>query len=142
MRAVPWVVGVVALMTIGCARQAARADGSLAGTSWQLVKFEGGDGSTLTPDDGSKYTIAFAPDGRVSARLDCNRGSGTWRSEGANHLELGQLALTRAMCPPGSLHDQIARQWGYIRSYVLRNGHLYLSLMADGGIYEYEPLRR
>jgi len=24
---------------------------SLEGTSWQLVKFQGGDGTTLTPDD-------------------------------------------------------------------------------------------
>jgi para-nitrobenzyl esterase len=27
----------------------------------------------------------------------------------------------------------------YVRSYVIRNGHLFLSLMADGGIYEFEP---
>ena len=57
-------------------------------------------------------------------------------------LELGPLALTRAACPPGSLHDQIVRQWPYVRSYILKEGRLYLSLMADGGIYEYEPLPR
>ena len=50
------------------------------------------------------------------------------------------LALTRAACPPGSLHDQIVKQWGNIRSYVLKDGHLFLSLMADGGIYEFEPI--
>ncbi len=27
-----------------------------------------------------------------------------------------------------------------VRSYVLKDGHLFLSLMADGGIYEYEPM--
>ncbi len=43
------------------------------------------------------------------------------------------------MCPPGSLHDQIVKQWGNIRSYVMKDGHLFLSLMADGGIYEFEP---
>jgi para-nitrobenzyl esterase len=32
------------------------------------------------------------------------------------------------------------KQWGFIRSYVIRDGHLCLSLMADGGIYEFEPL--
>jgi para-nitrobenzyl esterase len=45
------------------------------------------------------------------------------------------------MCPPGSLHDQIVREWGYIRSYVLEDGHLFLALMADGGIYELEPTK-
>ena len=57
-------------------------------------------------------------------------------------LQFGPLALTRAMCPPGSLHDQIVKHWPYIRSYVVRNGHLFLALMADGGIYEFEPLER
>ena len=112
---------------------------ALAGTSWQLVRFQGGDGTTLMPDSRAKYTIAFGTDGRVNIRIDCNRGSGTWRSAGANQLEFGPLALTRMMCPPGSLHDRIARHWPYVRSYIIRNGHLFLSLMADGGIYEFEP---
>jgi heat shock protein HslJ len=111
----------------------------LAGTSWRLVKFEGGDGLTLTPDDKGKYTVAFGTDGRVSARIDCNRGSGTWTSSAPSQLEFGPLALTRAMCPPGSLHDRIVKHWPYFRSYVLKDGHLFLSLMADGGIYELEP---
>lgn len=112
----------------------------LGGTSWRLVQFEGGDGTTLKPDDPAKYTIAFGSDGRLSARIDCNRGTSTWKSAAPSHLELGPLALTRAMCPPGSLHDQIVKQWPYVRSYVMKDGHLFVSLMADGGIYEFEPL--
>jgi putative lipoprotein len=65
---------------------------------------------------------------------------GTWKSSGPPQLEFGPLALTRAMCPPGSLHDQIVRQWPYVRSYVMRDDHLFVSLMADGGIYEFEPM--
>ena len=42
------------------------------------------------------------------------------------------------MCPPESLHDRIVRDWEYVRSYVIQDGHLFLALMADGGIYEYE----
>lgn len=118
----------------------AAGSSELAGTSWRLVGFEGGDGATLIPDERSKYTFAFSADGTVAVRLDCNRGRGTWKATGSSGLELGPLALTRAMCPPGSLHDPIARQWGYIRSYVLKDGHLFLALMADGGIYELEPL--
>jgi len=111
----------------------------LSGTSWQLVEFRGGDDSRLTPDERAKYTIEFGEGGRVSVRIDCNRGGGTWTSGGPNHLQFGPLALTRAACPPGSLHDQIVKQWGFIRSYVMKDGHLFLSLMADGGIYEFEP---
>ncbi len=114
----------------------------LGGTSWRLVKFEGGDGLTLTPDERSKYTIAFGADGRLNARIDCNRGSGTWKSSGPAHLEFGPLALTRAMCRPESLHDRIVKHWPYVRSYVIENGHLFISLMADGGIYEFEPAEK
>jgi putative lipoprotein len=115
------------------------AGDTLDGTSWRLVKFQGGDGLTLTPDDKAKYTIAFGTDGRLSARIDCNRGSGTWKSSGPPQLEFGPLALTRAMCPPGSLHDRMVKHWSYVRSYVIEDGHLFVSLMADGGIYEFEP---
>jgi para-nitrobenzyl esterase len=107
----------------------------LAGTSWQLVKFQRSDDTTRTPDDRAKYTIEFGAGGRLTARVDCNRGRGTWKSSGPQ-IEFGPLALTHAKCPAGSLHDQIVKQWGNIRSYVIRDDHLFLALMADGGIYE------
>lgn len=130
------------LLASACAQVAPQsaADG-LGGTSWQLVAFQGGDGKVLRPDDKSKYTIAFGNDGVVSMRIDCNRGRGTWKSPGRNQVEFGLLALTRAMCPPGSLHDHIVRQWGFVRSYIVKDGRLFLSLMADGGNYEFEPLQ-
>jgi para-nitrobenzyl esterase len=115
------------------------ATGDLAGTSWQLVKFSGSDGSTQEPDDRSKYTLAFQPDGSVAARIDCNRGRGTWKSAGPNQLQLGPLAMTRMMCPPGSMDSRVVGGWEVVRSYTIKDGHLFLSLLADGGIYEYEP---
>lgn len=113
---------------------------ALAGTAWQLVKFQSGDGTTLTPDDKARYTVAFGEDGRVAVRIDCNRGAGSWKSTAPNALQFGPLALTRAFCPRPSLGDRVSRDWPAIRSYTLKDGHLFLSLMADGGIYEFEPL--
>ena len=110
----------------------------LTGTSWRLVLFQGSDDTTLTPDDRSKYTLTFGAENRISARVDCNRGSGTWKASG-NQLAIGPLALTRAACPPSPLHDRFARDLGVVRSYTFRDGHLVLALMADGGIYEFEP---
>jgi len=106
------------------------SSGNLSGTSWQLVKFQSSDETTLTPDDKSKYTITFGNDGRVSARIDCNRGSGTWKSDGPNQLQFGPMALTRPMCPPGSLHDRIAKDWSAVRSYVIK---VDISFCRDGG---------
>jgi para-nitrobenzyl esterase len=134
----------VLLLAIACSPHVQtppqNAAGGLGGTSWQLVKFQSSDEKTLTPDDKAKYTIAFETDGRVSARIDCNFGPGTWKSSGPNQLQFGPLALTRAMCPPGSLHDRIAKDWEFVRSYTIKDDHLFLSLMADGGIYEFEPI--
>jgi para-nitrobenzyl esterase len=112
---------------------------ALEGTSWQLVRFQDGDDDkTLALGDRAKYTIAFANGGQVTMRLDCNRGTGTWKSPEPGQLQFGPLATTRALCPPGSLYDRLVQDMEHVRSYVLKGGRLYLSLMADGGIYEFE----
>jgi len=136
----------LALLVLGCVgtdrAQALpqNAVSDLGGTSWQLVKFEGSDDKTLTPDDSTRYTTEFESSGGVSVRIDCNRGHGTWKSPGPNQLEFGPLALTRAMCPPAPLNERIGKDWAYVRSYTLKDGHLFLSLRADGGVYEFEPM--
>lgn len=109
-----------------------------AGTSWQLVKFVGGNGKVLTALDRSKYQVSFAPDGSVSVRIDCNRGRGTWKSAQPGQLEFGPLALTRAMCPTADLTNRLAKDWSNVRSYLFADGHLFLVVMADGGTYEFE----
>lgn len=124
---------------VGAQTTPGKLPADLSGTSWQFVKFQGGDDRVLTPDDPDRYTVAFGANGRVSVRFDCNRGRGTWKSSGPNQLRFGPLALTRAKCPPGSLHDRFVKDWDYVRSYVIRDGHLYLALMADAGIYEFLP---
>lgn len=102
----------------------------------------GSDGKTITPGDASKYTIAFGTDGNVSARIDCNRGRGTWKSSGPGRLEFGPLALTRAMCAPAVLNDRLPTDLPAVGSYAIRNGHLFLTLLADSGVYEFEPIAK
>jgi heat shock protein HslJ len=123
------------------AAQTAKGSGAgLAGTSWRLVEFRGGDGAVLTPEDKDRYTLAFAGDGRVNVRVDCNHGFAAWSSDGPGQIKFGPMGLTRMMCPPAALSENIVKQWEHVRSYVVKDGHLYLSLMADGGTYEFEPL--
>jgi len=112
---------------------------SLEGTSWRLVQIRMSDGVTRAAIERSRYTVGFGANGVLNVRFDCNRGSGSWKSSGPDNVEFGPLALTRAMCPMGSLHDELVRQWSYVRSYVIKDGRLYLSLMADGGTIEFEP---
>ncbi len=129
------IVLLIATVGIGAVQRPAKSGAlDLGGTSWQLVKFASSDGKALVPDDRTKYTIGFAADGSLAARIDCNRGRGTWKSPAPNQLQLGPLALTRAVCPPGSLHDHIVKRWSSIRTYVVKDGHLFLSLAGDGGV--------
>jgi heat shock protein HslJ len=114
----------------------------LNGTSWQLVKFQAPDERIFSPDDKSKYTITFGSNGRVTARVDCNRASSTWRAAGSNQLQFGSWSRTSAKCGSGSLHDQIVRDGAAVTRFEIKDGRLYLSGMAAGGYYELEPLAR
>ncbi len=115
------------------------AASELAGTSWRLVKIMGMDDSVDEPEDRSLYTLAFGADGRAAMRADCNRGTGAWTSDAPPHLTFGPIASTKAMCPPESLSDKYLAQFGWVRSYVMKDGNLFLATMADGSIIEFEP---
>ena len=97
-------------------------------------------GFSTTPQRGMGAVAINTAGNREEAVGFLINGATANKSASTNQVEFAPLALTRAKCPPGSLHDQIVKQWGYIRSYVIKDGHLFLSLMADGGIYEFEPL--
>lgn len=136
---------------VGCAATAP-PPASLAGTRWQLASIQSMDDSqgTVRPAEPSRYTLEFGGDGRVAVRLDCNRGSATWKAEPAalserhratGQLVLGPLASTRAMCAPDSLAPRLASSWAFVRGYVIESGQLHLSLMADGGILTWVPAR-
>lgn len=129
----------VAIMSASGAQRSSGAN-PLSGTSWQLVKFQGPDERTFTPGDKSKYTITFGSNGRITARVDCNRASSTWRVNAKGELQFGSWSRTSAKCGPGSLHDQIVNEGANVRTFEIKNGHLFLSGMAEGGYYELEPL--
>jgi para-nitrobenzyl esterase len=120
----------------------AQKSNPLSGTSWQLVKFQAPDERIFTPDDKSKYTITFGSNGRITARVDCNRASSTWRVNAKGELQFGSWSRTTVKCGPGSLHDQIVNEGANVRTFEIKNGHLFLSGMAEGGYYELEPAQR
>jgi len=132
------LVIVFALLTSAVAQRSTGGN-ELNGTSWQLVKFQGPDERTVTVDDKSKYTIKFGSDGRVVARVDCNRASSTWKVTAKGELKFGSWSRTTAKCGPGSLHDEIVTEGADVRSFTIKDGHLFLSGMQGGGYYELEP---
>ncbi len=114
---------------------------------YHLVEFQSMDDAqgTSRPDDQSKYTMRLAADGTVAMKLDCNNATGTWRAEpgadpNSGTFSFGPLAMTQALCPPQSMGEKIGADAQHVTGYLLQDGHLNLSLMADGGIYRWEPL--
>lgn len=139
---------IVALLG-ACASSAPPSPPSLAGTLWQLraiLSMDDAQGTTRVPQP-QRFTLRFDANGNASLQLDCNRGFATWKAEPAadglsGRLSFGPIAATRALCPPPHLDERIARDLPYVRGYRLKDGKLFLSLMADGGIYEWAPADR
>ena len=131
--------------TIASSSPNSNSNEPLSNTSWHFVEFQSMDDSigTKRPRDPSLYTMNLNDDGTVKMRLNCNSARGQWSFEPgkdgvSGRFEFSSLAVTRAMCPPPSMDESIAADAKYIRGYLLDNGKLYLSLMADAGIYVWE----
>lgn len=135
----------LALLLTACATSPSVQSG-LAGTQWKLLSIQSMDDSqgTTRIAEPELYTLNFDKDGRASMRLNCNRGSGSWEAEpkstDSGIIRFGAIAVTRAMCAPGSLDARVARDLPYSRGYLKKDGKLYVTLLADGGIYEWAPL--
>lgn len=129
------------------AAPASRLPAALANTNWQLVELQSMDDAQgiSRPSDQARYTLQLNGDATASLRLDCNRANGTWTADVSDdgqsgRFEFGPLAASTAACPAPSLGDQIATQAPYVRSWLIRDGRLYLSLLADGGIWAWQPV--
>ena len=134
---------VAALALSGCG--SAAAPEPLTGTSWQLLSIESmapAEQPSTTIDEPGLYRVTFGDDGRATFQVHCNRGSSTWQAEAAapdsGSLTFGELALTRMFCPQPSADTKVAAALGQVRSYLLSDGKLHMSLEADGGIMHWE----
>lgn len=119
----------------------------LEDTSWRLSEFRSMSDriGTLKPETPRSVQIRFGADGTVSMLLDCNRGSATWKvkpstDSSSGQIQLGPVAATLALCPGNNLGGKFAKEAPMIRGYVIRDGRLSLSLMADAGIYIFDPI--
>ncbi len=118
----------------------------LAGTEWRLLYFESMDDAIgrAKPEPSQTYTMRLNADGTVNMALNCNRANGAWTIEPASdgvsgRFSFGPLASTKALCPPPSMDERVVADAQHVTGFLLRDGNLYLSLMADAGIYAWAP---
>jgi heat shock protein HslJ len=110
---------------------------ALLGTRWRLVRIQSMDGTAVIPEDPSKYTIEFGADGALEGRADCNRIRGRWMAAG-DSMTLGPFAMTRAMCPPGSLSDRYVRALESAVTWRVLDGRLTVATKLASGVLHFE----
>ncbi|WP_226703813.1 SH3 domain-containing protein [Microbulbifer elongatus] len=125
--------------------------GVLEDTAWRLSEFRSmsDEVGSLRPASPRSVQIRFGADGAASMQLDCNLGSARWQhtpsSDPSNgQIEIGPVAATLALCPGTNLGSNLggkfAKDAPMLRGYMIRDGRLSLSLMADAGIYIFDPV--
>jgi heat shock protein HslJ len=93
----------------------------------------------IAPDDPAKYTLEFLPDTSVVAQIDCNRGTGKYKTDGKS-IFIGPLAVTRMACPTGSLDAKFAQQIDAARTIFFRGDTLFMDLFADSGTMKFSQM--
>lgn len=117
----------------------------LAGTTWEFIEFRSSSDTigVVRNEQPGRFRLVLNGDGTVAMELGCNRARGRWSAEASGSgrsgsFTFGPLAATKALCPPPNLDERIVRDAQYVRSYLLEGDRLFLSLMADGGIFVWE----
>jgi heat shock protein HslJ len=103
--------------------------------TWALRRVLRADAVVLEPADPQRYTLALLADGSAAIRADCNRGVGRYELSGAR-LTFAPFALTRALCPEGSLDAAYVALLSDTVGYALEGGTLKLTTAA-GDLLEF-----
>lgn len=108
---------------------------------YSLVEIASMDDSIYTPGPGSRYILDFQQDNELVIIDDCNHGQANWTVTAPSGLIIDTVITTSALCRTSAVHDRFLRDLEYVRSYVWRDGHLFLATMADGAILEFAPIQ-
>lgn len=110
---------------------------SLEGTNWQLVQLTVLGGFVFTPVDANDYVLNFRSGNRLTGTSDCNSINGSWLQEN-DALHFDPFVTTTALCPPGSLHNNLVLYLKDVEAYHFEDGHLVLATSTDGIAIEFE----
>jgi len=110
----------------------------LEGSNWQLVKMTVMGGFEFIPDDPGKYVLHFRSENRLTGTSDCNQLRGSWLQEEAA-LRFDPFSPGRSLCPPGSLHNNLALNLRNVVEHEFQAGHMILTTTTEGVELEFEP---
>jgi heat shock protein HslJ len=100
--------------------------------SWRLVSLQEGAGPAEPVPAGTTFTAEFTSDGRLAARVDCNRCAGGFTA-GQETLDVGDMACTRAYCTASAPYDtRYEAQLSSARAWTAQGGTL--EIKSDRGV--------
>jgi len=105
----------------------------LAGTSWQLVGYNNGQGGFASVTGSEAVTAAFSDDG-VSGSSGCNSYTASYEAGDDGSITIGPAAGTRMMCEDDAVMDQEARYLAVLEladTYLIGPGSL--EIFDEGG---------
>jgi heat shock protein HslJ len=106
-------------------------------TVWSWHSTVAADGSRTLVSSPERYTVQLLRDGTARIRADCNRGSGSFRSNDVE-LHLDRIAMTKRGCPGGSRGREFLAAVGHIESYRFEG--IDLLAVAGGSTLRFRPL--
>jgi heat shock protein HslJ len=114
--------------------------GGLIGGTWHMTKAVHGNDPPVVPKDPSKYTAQFGEDGTLSLLADCNRGRASYSAD-PPQLHVGPAAITRMMCPPGSLDTIFLRDLSAAATFDIDDGELHVTTKDGLATLTFERVR-
>ena len=63
------------------------------------------DSTTVAVAEPDRFTVQFLDDNRIAVRADCNRGAGSFSTNG-NAVTVGPMAVTKAYCGSDSIDNE------------------------------------
>jgi heat shock protein HslJ len=126
------IASIVLLLASIQAPAQLQTDSSIGQRTWQWLRSDYSDGSTVEASDPSLYTVMFQADGRMSIRADCNTGSASYSIDG-DQLSITPGPMTLAACGPDSQDSIFLTDLMSAVAYDFDEQQLMLSLDADRG---------
>ncbi len=114
--------------------------GGLIGGTWHMTKAVHGNDPPVVPKDPSKYTLQFGADGTLSLLADCNRGRASYSADPPK-LHVGPAAITRMMCPPGSLDTIFLHDLSAAATFDIDDGELHVTTTDGLATLTFERVR-
>lgn len=126
--------------------QAVSEASGLAGAEWELAEVSDTPQAARDPNsvEPGLYTMTLNADGTASFRLDCNRGFGKWQStsnsaDNSGSIRIFDIGVTKALCPPGSISDQVTANLTQFNLFELTEARLILSSEDGSIVYQWSP---